>query len=109
MDLTASHFQPGIIPIRINVAGLSIGFANQYASVALVDAPLRLNPTATGAAQHVHIIDGIAIRVAVLTPRYPFPPSNQPYQSRGTTASTPVPKIKPSTRAFQMSRAYAHA
>jgi hypothetical protein len=38
---------------------LSSGLPSQYASAAEVDTPERRRVTATGAVQHVHIIDGV--------------------------------------------------
>src|SRR5574337_654758 len=56
--------QPSTSPMNAIVAGLRMGLPSQNASDAPVEHPLLLSPSATGAAQHVHIISGTDVNPA---------------------------------------------
>ena len=53
------HCQGATKNKKTSTAGFSNGFPSQYATAAGTVTPLRRKVTATGAAQHVHIIDGM--------------------------------------------------
>jgi hypothetical protein len=55
--------------MNTNVAGLRTVLPNQKAAPAAAEALRRRKPMTTGAAQHVHIIPGIAISTAIVTLR----------------------------------------
>ena len=76
--------QPSTNPVKIIVAGLSMGLPSQYAKVAPTEARLVLSATAIGAAQHVHIIDGIDSPPATAVLRNPLAPNTCASPSRGS-------------------------
>jgi len=76
--------QPSTNPVKIIVAGLSMGLPSQYAKVAPTEARLLLSATAIGAAQHVHIIDEIDAPPAAAVLRNPLPPNTRANRSRGS-------------------------
>ena len=100
------HDHPSTNPVKIMVAGLRTGFPIQYVSAALVDARRLLSPSARGAAQHVHIIDGVAAKQATSVDVQLFRPSRRRTQSFGMSVCTAAPARIPSSQACQTAARY---
>src|SRR5713226_1488768 len=95
--------------MKIIVAGLRIGLPSQNASDVPTEQPLLRSPSATGAAQQVHIIPGVERSPASATRLNFVLPKSRRSQSLGTSACTPAPRRSPSTIACQIDFPYAHA
>ena len=95
--------------MKINVAGFSIGLPIQNAKLAPTDAFFLRKPTATGAAQHVHIIPGSADRPPIAVLPNEVLPSTFSSQLAGSKTCINDPKMIPNTAAFQTALKYVKA
>ena len=95
--------------MNTSVAGFSTGLATQYVTLALADARALYSPTATGAAQQVHIMPGSAASVATRWLPRRERPRNRTIQSGGSRICTSEPSTMPSTAAFQIAKKYTCA
>lgn len=101
---TATNCQGSTKAMNARAAGLSTGFPSQYASAELTGTPLRRTFKATGAAQHVHIIDVIdrspPQTVLAAGPRLAWNSASS--RRAGRNASTAAATSKPATSACQI-------
>src|SRR5450759_2173903 len=100
--LNRAQPHPSTNPMNTRVAGFSTGFEIHQDTTLPTDARLCRMPTATGAAQQVHIMQGMANRPPSATLLKPRRPSTAFNHGSGRSTLMPEPRIRPKTSAFQI-------
>src|SRR5262249_36009117 len=108
---TVRNCHGSTMAMKISAAGFSTGLPSQYASAELTGTPRRRIPIATGAAQHVHIIDGRDSRPPRTVPATgpDLPRNSASSRPAGRNASTDAAISSPATSAGQIARPYLRA